>query len=382
MVFFTAEQQRFQTEIRDFARRELRAGARERAGLDRVQPEVLRKLADAGLLGRGASVAYAPTPTDAVTFGILIEEVCRVDYTAMIVLLVGCLVYGMAEWMTEEVRGSLLPAFAAAGEFVCFANTEPGCGSDAAAIATTAVRDGDGYLLCGEKTSISGGLQADSAIITAKTDPSAGVKGVSLFYVPLAFPGVSRSGFRDMGNLSAARASLALDRVRVPASYRIGPEGEGFSKVMRTFDASRVYVGLSALALAQASLDEAAEHVKERQAFGRPLSHFEGVSFRLAEHATLVEAARLLCYEALKLRDEGKPHSREAAMAKWFGPKCAVDATHEMLLLCGHQGYSDERMFGIRWRDAVSTQLGDGTAEIMKLIVARELLGARFAPRL
>ena len=382
MVFFTERQKKFREWVRDFAERELAEGAPQRAKLEYVEPHVIRKLADAGLLKFGTSEMYAGTVTDSVTIGIMMEEVCKVDYTAMIVLLIQVLIFSMAEWMSDELRRELLPSSSDGRQFVCFGNTEPDCGSDAAAIKTEAVRDGDFYVINGEKTSISGGMQADSMIMTAKTNPDAGVKGVTLFYVPLSAPGVTRSIFRDMGNISAGRASIILDQVRIPSTFRIGGEGEGFSKVMRTFDASRVYVALSGLALAEASLAEAIDHVKQRKAFGHSLSRFEGVSFKLAEHATILEAARLLCYEALKLRDEGLPHAKEAAMAKWFGPKCAVDATHDVLLMFGHRGYSEANPLEQRWRDAVSTQLGDGTAEIMKLIVAREILGSQFAPNM
>lgn len=380
MVFFTAKQKEFCAWVRDFATRELSEGAKERAKLEYVTEDVIGKLAKAGLLEMGASAAYAKRPTDFVTLGIAMEEVCKVDYSAMIVLLIQVVVYGLAEWMSDELREELLPLAGSGKRFFCFANTEPDCGSDAAAIKTKAVHDGDYYVINGEKTSISGGMQADVVFMTAKTDPSAGVKGITLFYVPLAAPGVSRSIFRDMGNISAGRASLFFDGVRVPAAFRIGAEGEGFTKVMRTFDASRVLVALGALGLAEGTLAEAVEYVKNRTVFGHSLSQFEGVSFRLAEHATILEAARMLCYKALKLRDEGLPHAREAAMTKWFAPKAAVDAAHDILLMLGHKGYSEAYPFEQRWRDALSCLLGDGTAEIMKLVVARDMIGAKLAP--
>lgn len=380
MVFFTRQQKEFREWVKAFATEELSAGANERQKLEYVTPEVIRKLADAGLLDMGASKEYAKRPTDFVTLGIAMEEVCKVDYTAMIVLLVQVVVYGLAEFMSRELREDLLPTVAAGNRFVCLSNTEPDCGSDAAAIKTRAVRDGDYYVVNGEKTSISGGMQSDATFMTARTGSGTGVKGVTLFYVPLNAPGVTRSMFHDMGNLSAGRASLIFDEVRVPASYRIGEEGEGFTKVMRTFDASRVLVALGAIGLGEAALADAVEYVKKRTAFGHSLSKFEGISFRLAEHATLLEAARMLCYKALKLRDEGLPHAKEAAMTKWFGPKCAVDATHDVLLMLGHRGYNEEYPFEQRWRDAMSCLLGDGTAEIMKIIVAREMLGNAFTP--
>jgi len=380
MVFFTEEQRRFCEWVRAFALKEFSDGAKERAKLEYVTPEVMKKLADAGLLELGTSAKYTNRPLDFVTIGIAHEEICKVEFPAMIVLLIQYLVYGLAEYMSDELREAVLPATSAGKSLLCFANTEPDCGSDAAAIKTRAVRDGGSYILSGEKTSISGGMQADAAVITAKTDPEAGVRGVTLFYVPLSSPGVSRSLFHDMGNIPAGRASLIFDEVRVPVACRIGAEGEGFSKVMRTFDASRVLVGLSALALAETSLAETVEYVRTKTAFGSPLSRFEAVSFKLAEHVTFLEAARMICYKALKLRDEGLPHSKEAAMAKWFAPKCAVNALHDLLLIFGHGGYSEENPVEQRWRDAISTLIGDGTAEIMKLIIAREILGGKFGP--
>jgi cyclohexanecarboxyl-CoA dehydrogenase len=380
MVFFTEEQKRFCKWVRTFAAKEFSDGAKQRAKLEYVTPEVIGKLAEVGLLEMGTSAMYAKTPKDYVTMGIAHEEVCRVEFSAMIVMLIQVLVYGMAEWMSDELRDDLLPSSSSGKQFVCFANTEPDCGSDAAAIRTRAIRDGSSYIISGEKTSISGGMQADSMVMTAKTNREAGVKGISLFYVPFSLPGIGRSKFVDMGNIPAGRASITLDEVRVPAVYRIGEEGEGFSKVMRTFDASRVFVGLSGLALAEASLAEACDYVKERNVFGTRQSKFESVSFQLAEHATHLEAARLLCYKALKLRDEGLPHAKEAAMAKWFAPKCAVEAIHDIMIIFGHRGYSEDNPLEQRWRDAMSTLIGDGMAEIMKIIIAREMLGAQFTP--
>jgi cyclohexanecarboxyl-CoA dehydrogenase len=382
MVFFSDEQKKFCEWVRSFAINELSEGAKQRQRLDYIAPEVFEKLATAGLLEMGVTPKHAGRPTDFVTLGIAMEEVCKVDYSAMIVLLIQVVVYGLADFMSDELREDVVPAAASGKRLLCFANTEPDCGSDAAAIKTRAVRDGDDYVINGEKTSISGGMQSDAVFMTARTGTETGVKGVTLFYVPLDSPSVSRSLFRDMGNTTAGRASLIFDGVRVPTAYRIGNEGEGFTKVMRTFDASRVLVALGALGLAEASMSDAIEYIKQRTAFGHPLSKYEGISFKLAEHATMLEAARVLCYKALRLRDEGLPHSKEAAMTKWLGPKCAVDATHDILLMAGSSGYSDEYPFEQRWRDAMSCLLGDGTGEIMKMIIAREMLGGQFAPNI
>jgi cyclohexanecarboxyl-CoA dehydrogenase len=265
-------------------------------------------------------------------------------------------------------------------KLACFGNTEPDCGSDAAAIKTHAIRKGDSYILDGEKTSISGGMQADIIILTAKTDPEAGVKGITCFLVPLDLPGVRRSRFTDLGSIPSGRASITLNQVEVPKTFRVGEEGEGFTKIMSGFDFARVLVILAGIGMAQTSLAELTEYVKERKAFGNSISRFEGVSFKIAEDATLLEASRLLSYQALKMRDEGLRHNKEAAMAKWFGAQVAVRTMHDILLLFGYRGYSDVLSIEQRFRDAVGLKIGDGTAEIMKLIIARELLGGKYSP--
>ena len=189
MILFTDEQKRFCEWVRAFAVKEFSEGAKERGRLDYVAPEVIRKLAKAGLLEMGTSSKYLREPKDHVTIEIAFEEICKVEYPAMIAMLVQIAIYGMAEFMSDELRENLLSSSSSGKEFACIANTEPDCGSDAAAIRTEAVREGDYYRIRGEKTSISGGMQADSMIMTAKTDPEAGVKGITLFYVPLDSPG-------------------------------------------------------------------------------------------------------------------------------------------------------------------------------------------------
>jgi cyclohexanecarboxyl-CoA dehydrogenase len=193
--------------------------------------------------------------------------------------------------------------------------------------------------------------------------------------VPLDHPGVARSPLRDLGSRMIVRAVLSFDHVRVPASHRLGAEGTGFRQVMQAFDVNRVLIGLACLGAAQVSLEETMAYVKERQAFGRALARFEGVSFPIAEAATQLEAARWLCYRALWLGDQGAPYTKEAAMVKAWVPRLAVDTIHQCLLLHGHYGYTDELPFGQRMRDVMGLEIGDGTAAVMKLIIARERIG-------
>ncbi|HEX7214518.1 MAG TPA: acyl-CoA dehydrogenase family protein, partial [Methylomirabilota bacterium] len=168
--------------------------------------------------------------------------------------------------------------------------------------------------------------------------------------------------------------------VRIPGSHRLGEEGTGFYQVMQGFDYNRIGIALACLGVAQQSVEETMAYVRERRAFGQPLARFQGVSFSIAEAATHVEACRWLCYRALWLADQGKPHTKESAMTKWWGPRLSVDTIHQCLLLHGHYGYTDELPFEQRMRDVIGLEIGDGASEVMKMVVARELLGRESLP--
>jgi cyclohexanecarboxyl-CoA dehydrogenase len=217
-------------------------------------------------------------------------------------------------------------------------------------------------------------------MVFARTGAGTGARGVSAFLVPLDLPGVARSRLRDLGTHVIGRAVLSFDHVRVPVSHRLGAEGTGFRQVMQSFDFNRALIGLACLGAAQVSLEETMAYVKGRQAFGRALARFEGVSFPIAESATHLEAARWLCYRALWLADRGQPYTKEAAMVKSWVPRLAVDTIHQCLLLHGHYGYTDELPLEQRMRDVMGLEIGDGAAAIMKIVVARELMGRESLP--
>jgi len=378
MIFFTEHQRKIRDKMKSFASKELAHGAKERARLDYVTAEVIKKIADEGLLKLTTPPDYGGTPSDYVSIGIAFEEICGVDYSPFSVMLSHVLIPVMMDLAAEDLKEEWLPALGSGERLACFGNTEPDCGSDAAAIITRADRDGDSYIINGEKTSITGGMQADAMFFTAKTDLEAGAKGISCFFVPLDSPGISRSRFVDMGAHPSGRASIFLSDVHVPVGLRIGEEGEGFTRIMRGLDFGRVLVALAAIGMASVSLNEAIEYTKTQTRFGSPLNSFEGISFKLAEDATLIEASRLLCYEALKLKDKGLPHSKESAMAKWYAVDCAVRTIHDLLIVFGCKGYANEADIGQRLQDVIGSKIGDGTAEIMKLIIAREIMGEKF----
>jgi cyclohexanecarboxyl-CoA dehydrogenase len=270
-----------------------------------------------------------------------------------------------------------------AGETIpAIALTEPGGGSDAANLVVRAKRDGDEYILDGEKTSITFATQAGFAVVWARTGPpGSGAGGISAFVVPLDLPGITTSEFEDLGGRCAGRGSLYLDGTRVPASHLLGDEHRGFVQVMQGFDYSRALIGLQCLAVAKQSLRETWAYAKDRESFGNPLTAYQGVSFPLAEAETHVHACRLLCLQTLWLKDRGRPHTTEAAMCKWWGPKLAFEVVQTCLLTHGHGAYTTEMPYEQRLRDVLGLQIGDGTAQIMKLVIARHMAGPEAASR-
>ncbi|MBF6567575.1 MAG: acyl-CoA dehydrogenase family protein [Candidatus Binataceae bacterium] len=379
---FSPDHKLLQASLRDFATRELAPKYQSR-DIDQDLPrELVLQLGAMGLLAPMVDSRFGGNGLDYLGLGIAHEEIARADFNAGYVMLLSALVAAIiAQRGSDEQRAAILPSICRGEAIAALAVTEPGAGSDAAHVRLAARRDGDCYVLNGEKTSISFASSADGALVMARTGAmDDGAHGVSAFYVDLHSPGVSRNRFRDLGSRSVGRGQLFFDSVRVPAAMRIGPEGAGFAQVMQGFDFSRALIGLMCIGAAQQSVDETCNYVKERQAFGASLARFEGVSFPLVEAAVQLRAARLLCYEALWLRDRSEPHGWLAAGCKWWGPELAADVIHKCLLLHGHFGYSLDLPHQQRLRDVIGLEIGDGTAQVMKIVVARELLGKASRP--
>jgi cyclohexanecarboxyl-CoA dehydrogenase len=373
---FTPEQEELIRTLRAFARKELapRSAAWDKSG--DFPWDVWRQMGELGLLGLRTPSAYGGQEADYLTFGLAMQEIGRGDFGCTYgIQLAGLAGEILGRNASEEIKRRWLPPTARGETVIALALTEPGVGSDAANLACRAEQDGSDYVLTGEKSGISLAMAAQAAIVFARTERTTGARGVSAFLVPLDLPGVARSPLRDMGTRVVGRAVLAFDHVRVPASHRIGEEGSGFYQIMQGFDYNRVGIALACLGVAQVSVEETMAYAAERRAFGRPLGSFEAVSFAIAEAATHLEACRWLCYRALWLADHGQPYTKESAMTKWWGPRLAVETIHQCLLLHGHYGYTDELPFEQRMRDVIGLEIGDGTAEVMKLIVARQLMG-------
>jgi len=378
----SAEQKLLQETLRDFARRELLPNYASRDRDEDLPPALIRKLGELGVLAPMTDPQLGGSGLDYVSLGIAHEEIARGDFNAAYILLLSSLVGALISRSGDARQQSeFLPPICSGEILTALGVTEPSGGSDAAHVAMQARRDGDSYHVTGEKTSISFSSSAATAVVMARTGSlEAGARGVSAFYVDLNAPGVTRTRFRDLGSRAIGRGQLFFDAVRVPASYRIGEEGAGFVQVMQGFDFSRSLIGLMCIGAAMQSVDETCAYVAEREAFGAPLARFEGVSFPLAEAAIRLRAARLLCYEALWLKDRGEPHGWLSAGAKWLAPELSAQVLHQCLLLHGHLGFSLDLPHQQRMRDVIGLEIGDGTAQIMKTLVAREIIGKAARP--
>jgi cyclohexanecarboxyl-CoA dehydrogenase len=372
--------------VRAFARAELAPGYRARAKSAEFPWKEHRRVAALGVFGLLAGPEHNPLGAeDYLAAGLAVEELGYADFNlanaAIPVMLMSSLI---ARHGGPAVRQRWLEPMIDGTAFVGLALTEPEAGSDVSAIRTTATAtstaDGDGYVLRGEKTSVTMLAHAHALVVVAKTVRDGQPVGASAFVVPMDLPGVSRFPVADPGWLPLGRGMLHLDDVRVPASARLGEEGSAFRSVLGGFDFTRPLLTLTGVGCAQAAIEETAGYLTKRQVFGSPLAGFEGASFLLAEHATHLEAARLLCYSTLWRRSSGLPHTDLAAMAKWYGPLHAGQAIRDCLLLHGNVGYSAELPFEQRLRDVLALEIADGTAQIQKIIIARELFGPEFVP--
>lgn len=374
----TDEQRAIVEAARRFSRAELLPRYQTREKSESVIDRGLMKtMGELGLIGVDLGPRHGGLGLGSVAAGLVIEELAYGDFNVAYVQLLGSLMGSILERHARpEVATRWIPRIVAGEALIGLGLTEPRGGSDAGNLTLKARRRGDVYVLDGEKTSISCADQTDANVVFARTGKASdGARGVSAFLVPGDAKGVTRTRFDDVGSKIVGRGSLFFDGVEVPGDHRLGEEGEGFTQVMRGFDFSRALIGLQCVGCAQASLDEAWEYTRHRESFGVPLAQYQGVSFPLAEGESWLAAIRALSYQTLALREAGQPHTAEAAMCKWMGPKTAFDVIHQCLLTLGHYGWTHETPHQQRMRDVMGLEIGDGTAQIMKLIIAREKIG-------
>lgn len=376
---YTDNQHALQEMAKRFTRDKIIPGYMQREKTGHLDRGLVQEMGELGLLGPDLPEEYGGLGEPSVTTGIAMEAVAygdlNVGYAQLLASLNGQII---AKHASADLAGKWIPRIVSGDAIACIGLTEPRGGSDAANLMLSARRTNSGYILKGEKSSISLADQADVILLFARTGtPESRARGVSAFLVPMNSKGVSTSRHDDVGSKAVGRCSIFFDDVEVPFDHRLAEEGMGFVQVMQGFDFSRALIGLQACAAAQASLDETWPYVREREAFGAPIGVNQGVTFPLAEGEGLIAAVRQLCYHTLALRDAGAPHTAEAAMCKWLGPKTGVDVIHQCLLTHGHYGWSLDLPHQQRLRDVMGLEIGDGTAQIMKMIVARDRMGGK-----
>ncbi|MDP6709455.1 MAG: acyl-CoA dehydrogenase family protein [Alphaproteobacteria bacterium] len=380
---FTEEQEAIRETARRFATERLAPGYQEREADGVLPMDLIEEMGSLGLIGVDIPEEFGGLGLGRMECGIVAEEISSADLSLCYIILNASLLGSMlATHATPDLTRQALARVCKGQTGMALGLTEPRGGSDAAGLILKARREGnDRYILNGEKTSISLANQSDEIVVLARTgEVEDRARSVTAFLVPLDAPGISVTTFDDLGSKTVGRSSVFFDDVEVPMERRIGDENEGFRQIMNGFDYSRAIIGLQVLGPAQKSLDETWDYITQREAFGTPIAKFQGVTEPLATAETQIAAARLLCYKTLWLRDQNLRHTSEAAMCKWWAPKLAFEVIHRCLITHGHFGYSVDLPHQQRMRDVLGLQIGDGTEQIMKMIISRERIGRIAVP--
>ncbi len=362
---------------RQFAQDELSVTSDERDDKEMFPTEEIKKLGELGFMGMMVPEQYGGAGLDSISYAIAMEEISRADASCGVIMSVNnsLVCYGLNKYGTEEQKQKFLIPLAQGKKLGAFALSEPEAGSDATNQHTTAVKDGDHYVLNGIKNWITNGTTADYTIVMAQTDSSKGSKGISAFIVEKGMPGFTfGKKERKLGIRSSDTVSLLFENVRVPAQNRIGDEGFGFKFAMVTLEGGRIGIAAQALGIAQASLDASIHYAKQRKAFDQPIANLQAIQFKLADMATDIEAARMLVYQSAALKDAGLPFGKQAAMAKLFASRIAVHAALEAIQIHGGYGYVREYKVERYLRDAKITEIYEGTSEIQRIVISRALL--------
>ncbi len=364
--------------VREFARAEIAPNAQRWDREERFPMELVPKLASMGLLGIRIPEEYGGSGMDTQAYALCVEEIARVDgSTALTVASHNGLGTGhILAFGSEEQKRKYLSAAVSGAWLAAWALTEPGSGSDSAALRTTARRDGDGWVLDGTKAFITQGSVGGFCVVLARTDATASKqKGITAFVVEHGTPGFTASKhLLKLGCRSSDTAELVLENVRIPDAQRIGEVGRGFSDTMRILDRGRVSIAAMALGLGYGALDKAVAYAKQRQAFGKAIAEFQAIQFSLADAKTELDAAALLTYRAAWLADRGEPHSQAAAMAKLFASEAATRACNSAVQVHGGYGYVREFDVERHLRDAKLCEIGEGTSEVQRMVIAKHLL--------
>jgi butyryl-CoA dehydrogenase len=378
MLIELSEEHRLLREtVRQFAEAEVKPRAREIDASGEFPRDFFAKAGELGLAGVAVPEQWGGAGMDPIAYCLVIEEVSRCCATSGVILSVNnsLVCDPLLSFGNDEQKEEFLKPLAAGEKLGCFALTEPGAGSDAAALRTTARRDGDDYVLDGNKVFITNGTHADIALVFATVDPSRKHKGITAFVVPTDTPGYSHGHHEwKLGVNASGTTELAFEGMRIPARYRLGEEGDGFKIAMATLDGGRIGIAAQAVGIAQAAFEEALRYASEREQFGKPIAALQAIQFYLADMSTQLDAGRLLTWKAAWTKASKKRYSLEAAQAKLYTAEMAQRVTNKALQIHGGYGYTREYNVERYFRDARITEIYEGTSEIQKLVIAANVL--------
>ena len=373
----TSDQKLLQRSVHDFAEAEVKPFARELDETGRFPREIIAKAGELGLTAVCVAEKYGGSAMDHVSYSIMIEEIARVCASTSVILSVQNSLYcaSIEKYGTEEQKQKFLIPFACGENIGCYALTEPQAGSNAAALTTRAVRNGDRYIVNGSKAWITNGAVADAGIVYVNTHPERGEKGITALVIEKGTPGfVVGKEEKKLGIHATACAGLAFVDCEVPVANRIGDEGQGYKIALSLLDGGRVGIASQATGIAQGAFDAALAYAGQRQAFGHPIAEFQAIQFMLADMATEIDAARLLVRRAAWKQDSGARFSMEAATAKLFASEMSTRVAHKAIQIHGGNGYSSEYPVERAYRDARITEIYEGTSEIQRLVIASWVL--------
>jgi alkylation response protein AidB-like acyl-CoA dehydrogenase len=373
----TEEQLAVQEAARDFAQSELLPGVIERDTEAKFPSEQIKKMGSLGFMGMMVDPTYGGGGMDTISYVIAMEELSKIDASASVSMSVNnsLVCWGLEKYGTEEQKQTYLTKLATGEVLGAFCLSEPEAGSDATSQQTSATLEGDYYLLNGTKNWITNGSSASIYLVIAQTDPSKGHKGISVFIVERGWEGFVVGKKEDkLGIRGSDTHSLLFTDVKVPVKNRIGAEGFGFTFAMETLNGGRIGIAAQALGIASGAYELALAYSKERKAFGKPISQHQAIQFKLADMATQIEAARLLVYKAAWLKDQGEDYAQASAMAKLYASEVAMDVTVEAVQVHGGYGYVKEYHVERLMRDAKITQIYEGTSEIQRIVISRNIL--------
>ncbi|MFA8450764.1 MAG: acyl-CoA dehydrogenase [Bacteroidales bacterium] len=374
---FSEEQKMIRDAAREFAQRDLVSGVIERDEKSIYPTEQINKLRDLGFMGMMVSPKYDGGGMDTISYVLAIEEISKVDSSVSVIMSVNnsLVCYGLEEYGTEKQKEDWLKPLARGDKIGAFLLSEPEAGSDATKQKTIAVKNDDYYVLNGTKNWITNGNTASTYIVMAQTDPKAGSHGITSFIVDRHTPGISIGPHENkMGMRSSDTHSVMFSDVKVSKDNIIKDEGFGFKLAMKTLEGGRIGIAAQALGIASGAYERALAYAKERKAFGKPICQHQIIAFKLAEMAVKIENARNLCLKAAWLKDVGKPYGIASSMAKQYAADIAMEVTTEAVQIHGGYGYVKEYHVERLMRDAKLTQIYEGTSEIQKLIISRDII--------